>query len=288
MNQPSFNRSLVVLVATAALLSPAIATGGAKDGDMFLGERNQMVGSGGELLVKAERNADSPETVIEVGDVLVGIGVNHLVESLDRPPGLEAFRAARSDEPQPMALRAMRVKTKRWTATGVAFTFEPLAPTEYSELISKLTDGRASIPAESIPKGTFILSFLDERLYTVKRLGDTAAENIARVATAERQWNVGVAQETDFWMAEFPSDEISNLSKLTRDTAVGQIRFGLSLLPGSRTTLRFERKAECIGPMGRATLHDFCLSGSAAGVRGFDTAFPIGLKTQIVTFPVGK
>ena len=211
-----------------------------------------------------------------------------MVESLDRPPGLEAFRAADADGKKPMALRAMRVKTKRWTATGVAFSFEPLSPTEYSELISKLTDGRAKIPAETIPKGTFILSFLDDRPYTLKRLGDTAAENIARVATAERQWNVGVARETDFWMAEFPSDDFSILSKLTRDTAVGEIRFGLSLLPGSRTELRFERKAECIGPTGRVTLHDFCLSGSAAGVKGFETAFPIGLQTQIVTFPVGK
>ena len=288
MRQHALYLSLALLGPVAVvILGPSVATGGAIETDMYLGERNRMVGSGGELLIKGKRSADEPATVIEPGDILVGIGVNHLVESLDRPPSLDSFRAADARISHPTALRAMRVDTKRWTPTGVALTFEPLPPPEYSQLISELTGGRVSIPAESIPKGTFIMSFLtDKEPYTLKRLKDSPAENIARIAAAKRQWNVGAGNENDFWMAEFPTDDISILSSLTRDTPVGTIRFGLSLLPGSRTTLRFERKVECVGPTGRVTLHDFCLNGSAAGVKGLDTAFPIGLQTQITIFPV--
>jgi hypothetical protein len=224
---------------------------------------------------------------MDVGDRLIGIGLTHLIESLSRPPGLDSFRAIFDADVSKVALRAFEVARKEPGPDGIEFSFAPLSPSEYSETLEAVSEGAVRIPAESIPLGTIILSFVDsEPTYTLRAIERSSRENWARATKGQRHWNVGIGDDADFWSATFPSDDIGILPHLPRSAAVGTIRFGLSLLPSSETRLDFER-VPWPELSGRTTAHHFCLVGSAAGTNGFATPFPIGLRTEIVCKPVG-
>lgn len=258
-------------------------SGRAFEENVFLGEANKFVGSGGELLVKAETKA--PATRIDVGDRLIGIGVTHYVESLERAPGLDSFRAISPQDEAKFALRGFEVVTKERTPEGFNFRFGPLAPSSYNATLRAVSEGAVDIPASSIPDGTIILSFLDpEPTYTLQTIDGSPGENWVRAAKGRRHWNVGFSNDSDFWAASFPSDDIGLLTQLPPATRVGTIQFGLSLLRGSETALRFNR-IQAFGPSGAASSHDFVLHGSAAGTQGLRTPFPIGLRTEITFHP---
>lgn len=251
----------------------------------FPGEDNRFVGSGGEVLVKEQAGRDT--TRMEIGDRLIGIGVAHVVESVSRTPGIDSFNAVNPDNgyQAKVAARAFGVVSKDEVEGGFEFGFEPLEPDEFSELIAEVSEGAASIPAETIPKGAMVLSFLhDEASYTLAAVDGSPGANWARATAGTRHWNVGVAGSDDFWWASFPSDDIGLLTALRPYEDVGSIRFGLSLLPGSEGFADFDR-VTCTHPSGATTSHHFCLSGTAAGTAGLETPFPIGLRTQIVFRP---
>jgi hypothetical protein len=107
----------------------------------FLGEVNQFLGSGGEILVKGSANRKSAVSVVEVGDRFVGIGITHTVETLSRPPGPETFRAFNLGPGNDMkgAMRAFQVAAKNRVGDGFEFELAPLSPADYSELISSVT-----------------------------------------------------------------------------------------------------------------------------------------------------
>jgi hypothetical protein len=252
----------------------------------FIGEPNRFIGSGGEVIVKGPGNTGG-DTLIEVGDSLIGIGVTHLVEGLGRTPGPDAFRPLTKShqEPSKKALRAFQVAEKREVSGGFDFSFKPLAPAVYSALLESVSDAAVSIPAEEIPEGTIILSFLEmESNYTLQRLGESAKENWLRTVAGEKHWCVGIGSEEDFWNASFPSDDVGVLSLLPPYVKVGEIRFGLSLLSKKDERVKF-RKVPAIMLGGQTTYHDFCLNGSAAGTAGLNTPFYIGLRTEIVFHP---
>lgn len=275
----------------------------------FFNELNRFLGSGGEILVNEMLSEDDPTTPgvdrdgtvadpdldgpipphliqrLDVGDRLIGIGIAHAVESLSRPPGRETFHALVSSGPK-AALRAFVVVKKEVIESGFKFTFGPLSPQEFSDLVAEVSDGLVKIPVESIPEGTMVLSFdHDDSEYTLESIPGSPGRNWELATAGARHWNIGVAQGTDFWVANFDSDDLGLLSLLPSSAKVGSIRFGLSLLPGSKGYSKLE-KVSCVGPDGNTTMHHFCLSGTAAGTNGFDTPFPIGLRTEIIFRPV--
>jgi hypothetical protein len=252
----------------------------------FSGDMNRFVGSGGEVLLKAD--PDAPPTRMDVEDRLIGIGATHLVENLSVPPGPDAFHAmdAKSGLSAKFAERAFTVTAKEPSEQGFEFSFAPLSPDDYSRTLFQVSHGRVEIPAASIPPGTIILSHIDPApTYTLKTLANSPGENWYAASKGVRHWNVGIGKPDDFWSASFPSDEVGALAVLLRGNTIGSIRFGLSLLDGS-TTVTDLQPVTCVGPSGVETEHQFCLDGMATGTSGVDTPFPIGVLTQIRFRPV--
>jgi hypothetical protein len=257
------------------------------DNAFFYGHLNRFVGSGGEMLIKHSGYEESNLTQMEIGDRLIGIGVAHVVEDMSLPPGPNSFRAVNADSPFQMksAERALLVAGKRVTERGFEFDFKPLQSAEFSELLAQVSDDRITVPPASIPEGSFVLSVLhDEPRYSLEDMGNPS-ENWVAAADGDRHWNVGIGSEDDFWWAQFPSDDISILAELPPYERVGEIRFGLSMLPGSRQVPELD-PVEFRHPSGRITKHHFCLSGAAVGVAGLATPFKIGLRTEILFRPV--
>lgn len=224
---------------------------------------------------------------MDVGDQLIGIGVAHLVESVSRPPGIDSFNTVNPDNgyQAKVAARSIEVASKEEVAGGFEFGFRALDPEEFSGLLTEVSEGAISVSADTIPKGTMVLSFLhDEPSYTLANVDGSPGTNWARATAGNRHWNVGVASEDDFWWASFPSDDIDLLTSLPPYENVGSVRFGLSLLPGSEGFTDMDR-VEFSHPSGATTSHHFCLSGTAAGTGGLETPFPIGLRTEIVFHP---
>jgi hypothetical protein len=250
----------------------------------FLNEVNNMVGSGGEFLIKAAKNGGSPSSHMEVGDYFIGVGVTHLIETLSRNPGPDSFRIASG--PIKQAFRAFEIKKK--TKKEGAFDFEvgALAAADYCDLLERVSEGAVRISPTSIPAGTMILSFLkNESTYTLDATDGSPAANWVGTAKGERHWNVGIGSPDDFWVASLPADDFNALSEIPPWTKVGSIRFGLSLLPGSAGAMKLE-PSSCIGPTGRTTSHDFCFSGAVIGKQGLSTPFPILMRTEIRFRPV--
>ena len=262
---------------------------GSFESAFFPGEVNRFVGSGGEVLVKGEGNSE--ETTIEVGDQLVGIGVTHLVETLDRPPGLDTFHAfgvhdVRHPLTKKVAMRGFEVVFKEGGEGGYDFGFAPLAPDRYAALVERVSGGAVSIPPETIPEGTMVVSFLDpDPAYTLAAVKGSPGANWAAAAKGARHWNVGIGDPSDFWAASFPSDDVGVLATVPPSVSFGTIRFGLSLLSGESGFTTFER-VPFPDPAREATSHQFCLLGEAVGTAGLDTPFPIGLRTKITFKPV--
>lgn len=253
----------------------------------FFGELNRFMGSGGEILVKGSQNTSAPPTRIDVGDRLIGIGVTHLVESLSRPPGLDSFRAFASSASSPAksALRAFEVTGKERREDGFHFDLSALSPTDYSALVSQVSGGAVNIPANTIPPGTMIISFTDRNpTYTLAKTQTGTASNWERATKGDRHWNVGIGCSSDFWEAEFPADDIGILTQVPPTVRVGTIRFGLSLLSGSRTQTSF-KPVTFARSNGQSSSHQFCLSGYVVGTQGLATLFPIGLRTEILFEP---
>jgi len=278
------------------------------DSLFFLGELNRFAGSGGEILINRvlseddastpgkdqdgqlgdpDSNGPIPEHVIQrldVGDRLAGIGIAHLVESLSHPPGPSTFHAAGDNKKN--AARVFQVKTKQATANGFSFTFSPLSPDEFSATVAELSSGAVKIAAATIPVGTMVLSFDDPTPdYTLEKVSGSPAKNWVEATNGARHWNIGVATPDDFWMATFPSDDLGLLPLMEPTSTIGTIKFGLSLLAGSKGMTNLQH-VQCTGPSGKATKHHFCLSGAATGTRGFATPFPIGLRTEILFNPM--
>lgn len=250
----------------------------------YFNEVNNMVGSGGEFLIKGEANKNSPSTLIEVGDLFVGIGVTHMVESLSRNPGPDAFRVA--SYPAKTAARAFRIVEKKQVNTGFDFVVDALSPKEYSDLLKKVSQGAVDIPADTIPQGTMILSFLNEKSsYTLDTKKGSPRINWVATTSGERHWNVGLGKPDDFWMAQLPSDDYAALSTIEPWTRLGQIRFGLSYLEGSQGKIKMA-PSPAVGPKGKITMHDFSFSGTVVGKRGLATPFPIVMRTEITCRPV--
>ena len=252
--------------------------------NFFYNEVNNLVGSGGEFLIKGEENKKSPATLIEVGDYFIGIGITHMVESLSRNPGPDAFRAIAI--PAKSAARAFRIVNKEKGDNGFDFKVDALSPQEYSALLARVSDGVVKIAPESIPPGTMILSFLDDHsTYTLEKTNESPGVNWLGTTKGERHWNVGIAGPDDFWVASLPSDDYSGLSQISPSTKIGSIKFGLSLLSGSEGGPSVEPSSS-VGPTGKTTTHDFCFSGTLVGTKGLNTSFPIVMRTEITFRPV--
>jgi hypothetical protein len=253
---------------------------------MFFGSTNRFVGSGGEILIKDD--PQGPPGRMDVGDRLMGIGATHMIENLDVAPGPDSFHSTsmESDFQVKSALRAIEVTAKEETDEGYDFSFRALTPQAYSEILEGLSEGTVRIPPDKVPDGTIILSFVDSSPdYTLGAVAGSPGANFVAATKGERHWNVGLGKEDDFWAASFPSDDVGLLTKMPRTMMVGTIRFGLSLLPDSNTTVRL-KPVPCIGPSGRESEHDFCLDGMASGTQAIATPFPIGVQTQIRFRPI--
>lgn len=252
----------------------------------FFSERNKFVGSGAEVLIKAD--AQSPPTRLDVGDRFIGIGATHFIQALDRPPGPDSLHSTTIDSGFSVkaALRSIEVANKRQTANGFEFDFAPLRPRVYSETLEAISGGAVRIDPDTIPEGAVVLSFVDpDPTYTLRTLAGSPSANWIAATKGLRHWNVGIATPDDFWWAEFPADDVGVLSSLPPTISVGSIRFGMSLLSGSLTTVELER-VSCDHPSGRETQHHFCLEGVATGTAGIDTPFPIGVRTEITFLPI--
>ncbi len=252
----------------------------------FFGATNRFVGSGGELLKK--RDPQAPPGRMDVGDRLMGIGATHMIENLDVPPGPDSFHSTsmESDFQVKSALRAIEVTAKEKTDEGYDFSFRALTPQAYSETLEELSEGTVEIPPDQIPDGTIILSFVDSSSqYTLGSVDGSPGANFAATTNGERHWNVGIGKDDDFWAASFPSDDIGLLNQMPRTMTVGRIRFGLSLLPDSTTTVRLE-PVPCVDLSGKQAEFEFCLDGMASGTQGISTPFPIGVHTQIRFRPI--
>lgn len=255
----------------------------------YYGSLNRFVGSGGEILVKPDGYEGDGATRMEVGDRLFGVGATHLVENMSEPPGPRSFHAINDEAPYvaKIALRGLHVTGAVQTEAGIEFSFEPLSPTEFSRLAAEVSSGGIEIAPETIPKGTYVISILQSELvYSLADSEDRAAVWTA-AASGERHWNVGVGKDDDFWWARFPTDDVGLLTEIPPYERVGEVRFGLSMLEGSRHIVDLE-PVEITNPYGTTSSHDFCLSGTAAGVAGLATAFPIGLRTEILFHPIAK
>lgn len=249
--------------------------------NFFFNEVNNMVGSGGEHLVKGTKRGAASR--IEVGDYFIGVGATHLIETLSRNPGPNAFRVA--DVPAKTAARAFEIKRKVKTKTGFDFEVGALSSEAYSELLQRASNGAVRIAASSIPPGTMILSFLDEHpTYTLDTIDGSPGANWLATTKGERHWNVGIGKPDDFWVASLPSDDFSVLRRIPPWMKIGSIQFGLSLLPGSAGTLKLE-KSQCVRPGGKTTRHDFCFSGAVIGKQRLKTPFPILMRTEITFRP---
>lgn len=251
----------------------------------FSNEINRFVGSGGEMLIKGVRNREAPQTRIDVGDRLIGIGMTHIVESLSRVPGPESFRVTTEDAAK-AAMRAFVVTGKNEDPEGFVFALSPLSPQDYSALVDHVAGSSVKISHETIPVGTMIISFLNMKTtYSLKTMDGSPAKNFAEACRGVRHWNVGIGGTDDFWVAHFPSDDIGMLANLSSGVRVGSIRFGLSILAGSKGVPNL-KPVEFVGPSGKTTRHHFSLSGTGAGTQGLDTPFPIGLRTEIMFHPL--
>lgn len=253
---------------------------------LFLGATNRFVGSGGEVLIK--KDPHQPPGRLDVGDRLMGIGATHMVENLDVAPGPDSFHSTsmESDFQVKSALRAIEVTAKEETKEGYDFTFQALTPKAYSETLEELSEGAVRILPDEIPNGTIVLSFVDSSPeYTLGAVAGSPGANFVAATKGERHWNVGLGKEDDFWVASFPSDDVGLLAQMPRTMMVGTIRFGLSLLPNSTTTIGLE-PVSCAGPSGKESEHDFCLEGMASGTQAIATPFPIGVQTQIRFRPI--
>jgi len=247
-----------------------------------------MVGTGGEIISKAPANRNrGRDTVIEIGDRLVGIGMTHFIESMERVPGLDNPVRDGEGGPEKLAARAFVATERNETREGVEFRFSPLSPQEFSSLVEEVSNGQAQIDPTSIPEGTMVLSFLmKEERYTLARQEGSPGSNWRAVVSGERHWNVGIARKSDFWHALFPGDDVAVVRNLAPWTHLGQIRFGLSMLEQSRGAMELER-VPTVHPEGGETYHDFSLNGSVSGTRGLETDFYIGLRTAILCKPLG-
>lgn len=255
------------------------------DDGFFFNEINRISGSGGEILVKSPENAKSPATQIDVGDHFIGIGLAHGLENLGETLGLKSFRLP-LDITKTVA-RGPEVIKKEKTSSGFNFHFGPLSPQEFSESLEKVSEGRVMVPANSIPKGTIVLSYLDDKpAYTLESIEGSPGENWERATKGDRHWNVGVAKESDFWFASFPWDDIRMLAQIPSSTNVGSISFGLSLLPGGNTKIKEFKPVEAIHPTGKTTTHQFYLSGASTGTKNWNSPFTVGLRTGILCHPV--
>ena len=252
----------------------------------FLNEVNKFTGSGGEILVKGEENAKAPATRIDIGDRLIGIGITHAIESMSRTPGPDSFRPLLTPSvPAKVAARVFAVTTKREVGDRFEFSFEPLPPKEYSALVEKVSEGAVRIDPESIPEGTMIVSFLDMNpAYSLNSIAGSPGANWVAATKGERQWNVGIGSDQDYWAASFPSDDIESLTRIPPWVKIGAINFGLSLLPGSQADVKFQPVPH-VGPSREPTKHQFFLAGSVVGTEGLDTPFRIGLRTEIMFKP---
>jgi hypothetical protein len=255
--------------------------------NFFYDELNRFVGSGGEVFLKGARNLNSSSTRMDVGDRLIGIGVTHVIENLSQPPGPDSFEAMNFSTGKELkkAVRAFEVAKKSNGPDGFDFEFKPLSPQDYCDTLELVSTGAVRIRPESIPPGTIILSFLDStQTYTLRTVPGSPSENWVRAVKGTRHWNVGIATSEDFWSASFPSDDIGLLTQLPPSAKAGRITFGLSLMPKSKG------KANLIPVSiaelsGRSTHHHFYLEGHACGVKGLDTPFMIGLRTEIIFHP---
>jgi hypothetical protein len=254
---------------------------------LYSGELNRIVGSGGELLIKNPANKQGSPTKMEVGDCLIGIGATHFVESLSRPPGLDAFRAMSHENmanERKMAMRAFLISEKNKSDDGFDFRMTPLSPENYSQLLGKVSEGKMNISSATIPSGTMIISFVDAKSkYTLKSAGSSVAPLFANATTGERYWTVGLGKDDDFWEASFPSDDVQFLKMMDSAERVGKIKLGLSLLDFGVYKIRFASIVHTA--LGKISMHEFVLNGAAAGTKGLDSPFPIGLRTEIVCRP---
>lgn len=292
--------------------NPPVAT---LDQVLFTGQTNRLVGIGGEIVINRVLSGDDPLTPgndpdgqvadpdgdgpipahliqrLDVGDWLVGIGVTQRVECVDCP----VDRAAPDDRGlvrrlgrfpgglgiDKSAARGFEVRTKERILEAYRYTFQPLSPEDFSRAVAEASGGTVNIPAASIPRGTMVVSFQDRTPgFTLASRQGSPGVNWREATDGTRHWNVGVARQTDFWMATFPSDDIGMVALLPEGTRVGMIRFGLSLLDGGDGEILPMKPVSCEGPNGAVTV-DVCLSGTAVGTRGAGTAFPIGLATEV-------
>lgn len=255
------------------------------DSGMFFDQLNRINGTGGEILVKSPENARrGNDSIVEEGDVFIGLGLAHMLENISEPGGLDTFRLVLS--PAKSVARALRVVDKVRAQTGVSLDLAPLEPTEFSEILATVSDGRAVVDPETIPDGTIILSYVvTDPDYTMRKIKGSPGENWYRGVRGDRHWNVGFGAKQDFWTASLPSDDLSRLTEFPSRVDVGEIRFGLSLLEGSQTAVGEFRPVEFRNARGEPTEHQFCLSGKVTGTRDWDSAFNISLRTFIVCHP---
>jgi hypothetical protein len=282
---------------------------GTLDQVLFTDQTNRLVGIGGEILVNRVLSGDDPRTPgndpdgqvadpdgngpipphliqrLDVGDWLVGIGVTQRVECVDclarpdrvrhlgRGPGRMGIAKS--------AARAFEVRTRERILEEYRYTFQPLSPEDFSAAVAQASGGAVTIPPASIPRGTMVVSFQDRTPgFTLASHQGSPGINWREATDGARHWNVGVARETDFWMASFPSDDIGMVALLPEGSRIGMIRFGLSLLEGGDGEYLPMKPVSCEGPNGPVNV-DVCLSGTAVGTRGGGTAFPIGLSTEV-------
>ncbi len=255
----------------------------------FYNQLNRFVGSGGEIIVKGDKNSESSPTKMEIGDILIGVGLTHYVENMSQAPGIETFRplmASHSDHVK-MALRAFMIKEIHRTDEGFVFNFNPLTPSLYSKTLEKVSGGKIKISPNNIPEGTIILSFIDpEPEYQLSSIKGSPGENWYVVTKGTRHWAVGIGKEDDFWSARFPFDDVDFLTKIPPSKTVGTIKFGLSLLNSSGLESSKFHPVTATRFSGRTSRHQFHLTGAAAGTMGLDTPFPIGLRTEILFNPI--
>lgn len=129
-----------------------------------------------------------------------------------------------------------------------------------------------------------VVSFVGSDVaYTLETVKGSPGANWAGVAAADRHWNVGIGDPSDFSAASFPLDDISVLKDVPPSVSFGKIQFGPSLLSGGDPSA-FERVP--LPDLVRESRHHFCLLGEAAGISGHATPFSIGLRTKITFRPL--
>lgn len=308
--------STVGCVARGTNVQGAVGEMRTLDQALFTNQTNRLVGTGGEIVINRVLSGDDSSTPghdpdgqvgdpdgdgpipahlvqrLDVGDWLVGIGFTDRVECLDCPDGPGRIRVLGRGPDRPgvgkAAARAFEVRSKERVLEEYRYTFRPLSPAEFSSAVAQASGGAVTIPAASIPEGTMVVSFQDWTPdFTLSSRQGSPGFNWREATDGARHWNVGVARETDFWMASFPSDDIGMVALLPEGNRIGMIRFGLSLLDGGDGEYLPMKPVSCEGPNGPVTV-DVCLSGTAVGTRGSGTAFPIGLSTEVRLQPAAS